>query len=370
MRNAESPKPRKFHIFHKFDLQLFAGEKTEKATPRRREDARKKGQVLKSQEVNTLFVLLAVVFFLKSYGSYMFQAFNQVFVQTFQHAGMEFIPENLFALFVEILWQLAILMMPVLLVALVSGVTANVLQVGFLFTTETLKFDLGKISPAKGFKRIFSKRALMELFKSCCKIGLIAYVSIPFLMDRVPAFSSMMDAPIGQSMGLIGDSIFTVAWRILVIIALIAAADYIFQWYEYEESLKMSKQDIKDEYKNIEGDPQIKAKIKEKQRQLSQQRMMQDVPKSSVVITNPTHYAVALQYSEDMEAPRLLAKGRDLVARRIREIALEADVPIVENRELARLIYDKVDIGRFIPEEMFQAVAEILAYVYRMRGRI
>jgi flagellar biosynthetic protein FlhB len=300
----------------------------------------------------------------------MIRSFDRVFVQTFRHVTMEFIPENLFAVFLEVILQLAILILPVMFVALISGMAANVIQVGFLFTTETLKFDLGKISPAKGFKRIFSKRALMELFKSLCKIGLIAYVSVPFLLDRAPAFSYMMDMSVAQSMDLITDTAFTVIWRILVIIAMIAAADYLFQWYEYEESLKMSKQDIKDEYKNIEGDPQIKSKIKEKQRQLSQQRMMQDVPKSSVVITNPTHYAVALKYSEDMDAPKLLAKGQDLMAKRIREIAAEADVPIVENRELARLIYDKVDIGRFIPEEMFQAVAEILAYVYQTRGRV
>jgi flagellar biosynthetic protein FlhB len=327
-----------------FNLQLFAGEKTEKATPRRREDARKKGQVLKSQEVNTFIVLLTVIFFLRIYGGFMLQSFQRIFVQTFHHAAMEFIAENVFVMLLEVLWQLVIIVIPVLLVAMIAGMAANVAQIGFLFTTESLKFDLNKINPAKGMKRIFSKKAIVDLFKSFFKIGLIGYVAVSFLLGRIPAFSSMMDASIAQSFALVSDTAFSLIGRILIIIAAIAAADYLFQWYEYEESIKMSKQDIKDEYKNIEGDPQIKAKIKEKQRQLSQQRMMQEVPKSSVVITNPTHFAVALKYAEHMEAPVLLAKGQDLLAKRIREIALEADVPIVENRVLARLIYDKVEV--------------------------
>jgi flagellar biosynthetic protein FlhB len=354
------------------DLQFFAGEKTEKATPKRREEAKKKGQVAKSQEVITAINLLAVFSSLYFASSFLGDIVRRLFSRSFQDYMLMPITEgNLKSIVLDVMKDFAYMVGPFLLVALVGSLAANYLQVGFLFTTETLVPKLEKIDPMKGFQRIFSIKALVELLKSILKVSIVGTVTFVILwmnMDRVLglSFESLSD-----SLKTVGT--LTVQMGISASIALLFLAlfDYLYQKYDFEKSIRMSKQDIKDEYKNSEGDPQIKSRIKQRQREMAMRRMMQEVPNADVVITNPTHFAVALKYEEEkMDAPVVVAKGADYLAQKIKAIAKENHVETVENRPLARALYTQVEIGERIPEEFFKAVAEILAYVYRLKNKV
>lgn len=353
----------------KINLQLFAGEKTEKATPRRREEARKKGQVAKSHEIITVLVLLFSLLALQAWIPMMYQDFATFFAHVFSFAAHDITALTTAVLIRETLVLLAKMVGPVLLAALLAGYLANVVQIGFLFTTETLKFDLNRINPLPGFKRMFSQRAVTELIKAVCKTVLVGYIAFSYLKKEMPALSLLMDASLGASVIYLGKITFAVCWRIILVLFVLAVFDYAYQRYEYEKSLRMSKQELKEEYKNIEGDPLLKSKMKERQRQLATRRMMQDVPKATVVITNPTHVAVALKYEENMNAPELLAKGQDHLAERIKQTARDHGITIVENRSLAWLIYKKVEIGTAIPADLYQAVAEVIAYVYKVKKK-
>ncbi|MDX9871941.1 MAG: flagellar biosynthesis protein FlhB [Clostridia bacterium] len=354
-------------IEFRLNLQLFAGEKTEKATPKRRQEARRKGQVVKSMEINTVFVLTVVFLLLQVWIPVIYQDFLNFYPQVFSYASTDFTLERSIKLFYETVYILARMAGPLLLAAAAAGFAGNVAQVGFLFTTESFKLDFNRLNPVKGFQRIFSKRAIAELIKSVCKTVLVGYVAFSYLKGRLPGLSVLMDSTIEASFIYIGDITFTVSWRVILILFILAVADYAFQVYEYEQSLKMTKQEIKEEYKTTEGDPQLKARMRERQRQMAMQRMMQEVPKATVVITNPTHVAVALKYEEEKGVPEVVAKGQDLMAQRIKEIAADNSVAVVENKPLAWLLYKRVDLGMAIPVDLYQAVAEIIAYVYRLK---
>lgn len=354
----------------KINLQLFAGEKTERATSKRRQEARKKGQVAKSNEVTTVFVLAMSFLILQIWLPQIGVEFANFFGHLLRYMSQDLSQETSTTLILETLFSLGKMVGPIILTAVVAGYVANVLQVGFIFSTESIKFDLKKISPVNGLKRIFSKRALSELVKSVLKTCLVGYVAFTYLWKQLSGLSLLMDAPLFQAMKLLSNVAFSAGWRVILVLFILAIADYAYQLYEYERSLKMSKQDIKDEYKTTEGDPLLKAKIKEKQRQLAMKRMMQEVPNATVVITNPTHIAVAIKYEDDMEAPILVAKGQDLIAEKIKEIALENQVAIVENKPLARALNTRVKIGMSIPFDLYQAVAEVIAYVYRLKKRL
>lgn len=357
----------------RLDLQFFAGEKTEKATPKKRLDSRKKGQVLKSADVTSSIVLLFVFMFLFFAAGFMRDRFFTFFTYTFT----EFMPiksldeDGVMIIYTTMLIQMAFILLPVMAVAVLAGITGNLAQFGLLFTAETLKFDLKKIDPIKGLKRIFSIRALVELMKSLLKISFIGSVTTLLLVMNIEkvlglAFKTPKDTMIvvGQLVALMG----IVASFVLLFISIL---DYFYQKYDYEKNLKMSKQDIKDEYKNTEGDPIIKSRIKQRQREMAMRRMMQEVPQADVVITNPTHFAIALKYDdEQMDAPVVIAKGADFIAQKIKLIAKEHEITMVENRPLARALYDDVEIGDRIPDEFFKTVAEILAYVYRIERKI
>ena len=357
----------------RLNLQFFAGEKTEKATPKKRLDSRKKGQVLKSADVTSSIVLLFVFMFLFFAAGFMRDPFFTFFTHTFT----EFMPiqtldeDGTMIIYTTMLKEMAFILLPIMAVAVLAGLIGNLAQFGLLFTTETLKFDLKKIDPIKGLKRIFSIRALVELMKSLLKISFIGSVTTFLLVTNIEkvlglAFKTPEDAMIvvGQLVALMG----IVASFVLLFISIL---DYFYQKYDYEKNLKMSKQDIKDEYKNTEGDPIIKSRIKQRQREMAMRRMMQEVPQADVVITNPTHFAIALKYDDNqMDAPVVIAKGADFVAQKIKLIAKEHEIVMVENRPLARALYDDVEIGDRIPDEFFKTVAEILAYVYRIQRKI
>jgi flagellar biosynthetic protein FlhB len=354
------------------DLQFFAGEKTEKATPKKKQDARRKGQVAKSQDVNTAVVLLAVFLFLMFFGKTMTERMIGVLRHSLQsYMFMDLTENNIQTILMEILTELAIFLGPVMIVALIAGVASNYAQVGFMFSTEAIQMKLEKINPISGFKRIFSMRAIVELIKSILKIsfvGLIAFSVLWFRMDEVLLLANKSIAAALATIAGLTLQMGLFASGALLFLSLL---DYLYQKYDFEKSIRMSKQDIKDEYKNIEGDPLIKSKIKQKQREMAMRRMMQEVPKADVVITNPTHFAVALKYDEQKaDAPVVVAKGVDFVAQKIKLIAKENEIATVENRPLARALYSQTEIGDAIPEEFFKAVAEILAFVYQTKNKV
>lgn len=359
-------------VWVQLDLQFFAGEKTEKATPKKRQDSKKKGQVAKSQDVNTAINLIAVFSVLLLMGSFMYNhllALMKKYLQNFTIT--DFSEESMQVILIEILLEMGLVLGPVLLAAVVAGVLANVTQIGFMFSTETIQFKLEKLDPIKGFKRIFSMRAIVELLKSILKISFVGYVAFYVLWQRMDEIMILSQISVADAMATLADITIKVGYYAAVALLFIALLDYMYQKYDFEKNIRMSKQDIKDEYKNSEGDPLIKSKIKQKQRQMAAQRMMQEVPNADVVITNPTHFAIALKYDESAaEAPFVVAKGVDFVAQKIKYIAKENDVVMVENRPLARSLYDQAEVGQAIPEEFFKAVAEILAFVYKTKGKL
>ncbi|MFS1518390.1 flagellar biosynthesis protein FlhB [Bacillus sp. SCS-151] len=358
--------------FLRLDLQFFAGEKTEKATPKKRQESRKKGQVAKSQDVNTAIVLFVVFLFFWFSGPYMLDKLVDIFITTFQDYLLVDVTEsNVFDIFLVLVKDMALIIAPIMLAAMVGGVAANYSQVGFLFSTEPIKFKLEKIDPIKGAKRIFSIRALVEFLKSILKISFVAAVTFFILWVNWGQVEMLSQISIGAALSFLAKLVFQMGLAASIVLVFLAIIDYLYQKYDFEKSIRMSKQDIKDEYKNVEGDPQVKSKIKQKQREMAMQRMMQEVPNADVIITNPTHFAVALKYDESkMDAPFVVASGVDFIAQKIKSIAKKNNVVTIENRPLARALYDQTEIGQAIPEEYFKAVAEILAYVYSLKNKV
>lgn len=357
----------------RLNLQFFAGEKTEKATPKKRLDSRKKGQVLKSPDVTSAIVLLAVFLFLFFTAGFMRERIFTFFYQTFnRYILIDTISvDMIMQIYSDVLLEAGILVLPIMLISVIAGIAGNVFQFGPLFTTEPLKLDLKKLDPIKGFKRIFSVKAIIELIKSVLKISLIGSVTFVILWMNLEEVLSLSFKSPWDTLSTIAFLTALMGIASSIVLLLISVLDYFYQRYDYEKNLKMSKQDIKDEYKNSEGDPIVKSRIKQRQREMAMRRMMQEVPKADVVITNPTHYAIALKYEDgEMDAPVVIAKGADFIAQKIKLIAKENEIVMVENRDLARGMYGQVEIGDRIPDEFFRAVAEILAYVYRVKRKI
>jgi flagellar biosynthesis protein FlhB len=356
----------------KLDLQLFNQEKTEPATPKKRSEARGKGQVAASPEIPSSIILLFVFISFMMLGGYYKERLFRLFGDLFESGlNTELTSDNIMVLFSTWMQQLFLLVAPIFIIAVIVAVLANYAQFGWLFTTEPIAPKLSKINPLTGFKQMFSLTSLVELVKSLIKlliIGVMVFLAIRGELDAILAMGHFSPEEI---LSFAASVTLELGIKIAVLLVVLAYFDFLYKKYEHEKSLKMSKQDIKDEHKKAEGDPLIKGKIKEKQRRMAIQRMMQDVPRADVVITNPTHYAVALQYDgTKMEAPVVLAKGTDYIALKIREIAKDNGVLTMENRPLARALYDRAEVGQTIPADLFQAVAEVLAYVYKLKGRV
>ena len=366
-----------------YNLQFFAkdgpgGEKTEPATQKKLEDARKEGQVAKSKEVGLGFSLLAlfVVFKLSAgwMGTKFLECFSMVYnripeVVTF-YDGM-FPASTFYSLTRNVMLRILMIVAPFMAVGFIVAFLADLIQVKWKPTMKPMMPKLSKMSPAKGLKKIVSAQSLIELAKSIVKLIVIGYFVYSTLIDKVDEIYLMYDMPLMQAIVLIGDIVIAVGLKIAMIYLVIAALDYIYQKWKFSEDMKMTKQEVKDEMKNAEGDPQIKGKIRQRMREASRRRMMQAVPEADVVITNPTHYAVAIKYdAEAYAAPVVVAKGEDFLAQKIKEVAREHHVEIVENKPLARMLYANVEIGELVPPELYQAVAEVLAMVYHAQGRI
>ena len=367
----------------RYNLQFFAkegmgGEKTEPATQKKLTDARKKGQVAKSREITNGLELLALFLILKFWVGHMGVQFLEIFgnvydritdVRVFWRGTM---PERDIALvFRQMLFEILIIVAPIFLIGFLIAFVVDVAQVKWKPTLDPLKPKFSKLNPLKGFKKIFSVNALVELVKSIAKIGLILYICYGFLKDKWPILLNLYDVTLMQALQIAASTVTDLGIRIALFYMFIAFADFAYQKIKFKNDMKMTKQEVKEEYKQQEGDPQIKGKIRQKMRESSMRRMMQELPQADVVITNPTHYAVAIKYDPDVaDAPVVIAKGEDYLAARIREAARENNIEIVENKPLARMLYANVDIGQQVPPELYQAVAEVLAFVYQLQGRI
>lgn len=346
-------------------------ERTEPATPKKLEESRGKGIVAKSMDANSAALLLLGFSSLLIFGSTMSEKLNHMFRYIFANASVFHLSvESVNEYFFTAMLFLAITLLPVLGAFFVIGAVANIAQVGVKFSAEAIRPKFAKLNPLSGIKRMFfSTHSLVELLKGLVKsaiIGVIAYS----IMEEIIAESIMLvdsDAKnIAQFMVLATTEIM---FKVGIAFGIIAAFDFFYQKYEHAKSLRMTKQEVKEEYKQTEGDPLIKGRIKNIQRQIAYKRMMTDVPKADVVVTNPTHFAVALKYeSGAMAAPKVVAKGADLIAQKIKEIATNAGVPIVEDKPLAQALFKSVDIGEQIPEKLFHAVAQILAYIYKLKN--
>ena len=352
------------------------GEKTEKATPKKRKDAREKGQVLRSTEVTSTFCCAIMFGLLLLIWPWFMDKLIAVYREYF---GIQSIVpyvgtlevNDVKALLARTMLNILGIMIPVLGTAMVAGIAINLLQVGFLFTTKSLGMKLNRVSPVSGLKRMISMNTVIELVKSLLKIAFVGFVAYSDYRKMLDQFPNYVGADIYNTILLFMRAAFTLALKMCLAMAFVAAADYLYQWWKYEKDLKMTKQEVKDEYKMMEGDPQVKGRIRQKQRQMSAMRMMSRVPEADVVITNPTHYAVALKYEEHTSsAPVVIAKGQDYIARKIRETAMEYNIHIVENKPLAQSLYSMCEIDDEIPPEFYQAVADILVFVYKQKGKV
>lgn len=363
-----------------YNLQFFAqdgpgGEKTEDATSKKLTDARKEGKVAKSTEIIMAITLLGLFLLLKFYSLYLGEQFAGVFNHIYSFISMEAHDGNadnvLIAVIRDILLRILLLTAPFFLTAYCLALFGNIAQVGWKVATKPLEPNFSKFNPISGFKRIFSKDKLVELLKAVLKIAAVSYMVYSVLKNHISDIMVLYSLGLLQAVGLVGKIVIDIGIRISILFIAIGLFDIYYQRRKFKEDMKMTKQEVKDEYKNTEGDPQIKGKIRGKMREASQRRMMQELPKADVVITNPTHLAVAIKYDRDTaQAPVVIAKGADYIAEKIKTIAKENKIEIVENKPLARMLYYNVELGDEIPTELYQMVAEVLAYVYKLQNKI
>jgi flagellar biosynthesis protein FlhB len=347
------------------------GERTEQATPHRLREARRRGQVVKSTELSSALTLMAAVVLFSLTGEAIVQwcqEMVQVMLEDF--ILYKVIHENMPALMLYAGMSFFRITALIFGVILVTGLAVNYAQVGFVFSAEKISPNFNKLNPVEGFKRIFSKRAVFELIKSLAKILLVGFVVYSFLADRMQEYMNYMFMPPVSGAERMMENIITLSLRVGAIFLILAVMDYVYQRYEHFKGLMMTKQEIKEEFKQMEGDPLIRSKRREKQRQIASQRMMQDVPTASVIITNPTEIAIALKYdAKTHPIPTVVAKGAGIVAAKIREIGKMHQVPILENRPVARLLFQKIEVGAVISVELYQSIAEILAAVYELQRK-
>ncbi len=345
-------------------------EKTERATPKRREESRKKGQVGKSRELSSIAVLAGGAIYLYFRGEYHVFQLGGILKRAFLDipsiaSGEQDLFKYLLVRAEDILW----IILPIMLVLSVVAVLANALQTGLLLSVEALTPSASKLNPVSGLKRLFSKKSLVELAKSIAKLVIVGWVAFTTLKAAFPKLIPITYQDPSSAIFLLGQESMSILIKCCAVILLLAIIDYYYQRWQHEEDIKMTKQEVKDEHKQTEGDPMVKGRIRSIQREMARKRMMAEVPKADVVITNPVRLAVALRYDPGKShAPVVIAKGSQRIAARIKEIAREHDVPIVENRPLAQNLYN-LELGDEIPAETYQAVAEILAYVYGLKKK-
>jgi len=346
-------------------------EKSEEPSEKRRQDAREKGTVAKSTEVNSVLVLMASMAILRILSPWIYHRLSALFISIFTMVGNP--PQDmdsLVRLMRETVIELGIIVLPVIGTIMLVGVFANFIQIGLLFTLNPLIPKLEKIDPISGTIRMFSMRSLVELLKNIAKLVLVGVVAYLSIKSKFTHFIGLADTSVPFIWTFMLKAAYDIVMQIALAMIVIAVLDFAYQRFEHERKMRMTRQEVKEERKQMEGDPQIKARVRALQREMARRRMMQEVPKATVVVTNPTYIAIALRYEpSESSAPVVLAKGKRIIAERIREIARQHDIPIVEDKPLARSMYDKIAVGLEIPMEFFTAVAEILAYVFKLKNR-
>jgi len=346
------------------------GERTEEPTPRKKRESREKGQVPKSVEVNTALVIIVGFLLLRFFGKGIFNRLTAIFEQLYSSSStlglnIDNVPHYVYTLS----WELVGILAPIALGVMIIGVLANYVQVGYLFTLESIAPKPDRFNPIKGLKNLFSLKGLIQLFTSIIKILIIAYVTYSVIKGSLDKLINLAAMDIKESFYFTSKLSFEIGIKVGLIVFVLSVADYAYQRWEHNRNLKMTKQEVKEERKREEGDPLIKSRIRSIQREMSLRRMMNDVPEASVVVTNPTELAIAISYEfGTQDVPKVVAKGAGFVAQRIREIAKQHGVPIVQNKALAQILYRTVEIGELIPPELYKAVAEVLAYVYKLQG--
>jgi len=344
--------------------------KTEDPTGKRLSDAAKEGNIPKSRELPTALILLSSAVFLHFYAPYFMRGLGRLMRELLTIRDTNISVDSLMGLLVFCTKEAGLIVAPFMALILFISIAANVMQVGFVFTPKALELKLDRINPFTGFGRFFSKRSLVELGKSIFKIFVVGWFAYFIVKSKMETIVTLADAEILDIIEYFGSLMYELVWKISLLALVMALIDYAYVRYQHKEDLKMTKQEIKDEHKQMEGDPQIKGRIRKAQRELARQRMMEDVPKADVVVTNPTHYAVALRYNIGQDrAPICLAKGQRLMALRIREVAKENGILVHEDPPIARSLFKTVDIGEEIPENLYKAVAEILALVDKFKKK-
>ncbi|MEA2227523.1 MAG: flagellar biosynthesis protein FlhB [Solirubrobacteraceae bacterium] len=346
-------------------------DKTEKATPKHKSEARKKGQVAKSADLNGAIVLIAALFALTASAPRLVETLMTSLHECFTLISTPGVVDHrgLGRLVSDQAKAAGLAAAPVMFVCLMAGLLANIAQVGGKPHPQALKPDPKKLNPLQGAKQIFGKNALFEGAKNLVKVSVVAVVAIMAVLPKLDEFAGLVGLPPAAFMTTLASTIVGIAWRCAMAYLVIGAIDYIYQRFRHEKSLKMSKEDVKQEGKGQDLPPEVRGAMRRRQMEAARARMMADVPQADVVVTNPTHYAVALRYDAEKAAPQVVAKGADLVARRIREIAAETGIPVIQDPPLARSLHASVEVGQLIPEELYQAVAQLLAFVYRTARR-
>lgn len=375
---AQSYTDNELNIVLHYNLQWFAadsegGEKTEPATDKKLRDARDEGKVAKSKELTAAFDLIVLFLVLKVFMSFVGEKllgfFSYIYnrMPDFLHETQKDMSSVTVRNFMnDIILQFLLTCLPFFIFGVVVTILVSIVQVGWKVTTKPMAPKLDKFNPINGFKRIFSKDAIFELIKSVLKIGVILYMAYSSIKSHQNDIFILYELPIKRAVALVGDIIINTGLKISIVYLIVGIVDYIYNKHKFNEDMKMTKQEVKDEFKNTEGDPAIKGQQRKRMQEASQRRMMQDVPKADVVITNPTHFAVAIKYDADTnQAPVVTAKGQDYVAMKIKEIARDNNIRIVENKPLARMLFHNVELGAEIPPELYQSVAEILAMIYK-----
>lgn len=346
-------------------------EKTEKATPKKRRDQRKEGNVLQSKEIVTAVSVLGIFSAMRLLLGFISKSILAYYTQSFEQLGSTMVNEDtIMSIFLDVITVIVITVLPICFIAMVLGIIPTIAQTKGLFTMKALQPKFSRLNPLSGIKKLFSLQSIVGILKGLIEVIIISVVIYNEISARLPKFVALMNAGVMQGITYAAMTIYDMVMLICIMLVFVAAADFLFQWWQFEKKLKMSKQEVKEEFKQMEGDPQIKSKIKQRQQQMATQRMMHDVPAADVVVRNPTHYAVALKYDQDKNnAPQVVAKGKDFLAQRIVTVAEENDVMTIENPPLARSLYSMVDVGREIPAELYNAVAEVLTVVYREKHK-
>lgn len=346
--------------------------KTERATPKKRKDERKKGNVFQSKDVVSVVVILIGFFLISKLGMFIIVQIDNLYEDQMLLVGdMHALTVTQSSMILrDAIIVLLVSVIPILSALMLVGIVMTGIQTKFLFSTELIKFKFHRISMIQGFKRLFSLRSLVQLIKSILKVIVIAWIIYTSMKDLMLVTPDILNSGMGESIAYMMDKTMSMVYKVCLLFVFVAGLDYAYQKYDYEKKLRMTKQEIKDEYKQTEGDPLVKGKIRERQRKMSLNRMIQQVPHADVIVRNPTHFAVALKYDIEKDlAPIVLAKGQDHIAMRIVETGEKSNVPITENKVLARSLYETVEVNDYIPPELYQVVAELMAWVFSNKDK-